>query len=169
MTHPIELLWAALGTLGFALLFDLRPRDIPIAILGSVLGWGLYSVTLHAGSVAGAYFIAATAIGLCAEVASVLMKRPASLYIIGAILPIVPGSGMYQTMLESVRGNLSGSLAAGFQTLIAAGAIAAGLAVSSALARLLLFSRFGSTIRARGIARENAKIVKAAKKTQAGQ
>ena len=44
---------------------------------------------------------------------------------------------MYRTMLESVRGNLMGSLSVGFETLMAAGAIAAGLAVSSAISRLL--------------------------------
>ena len=84
-----------------------------------------------------AFFAAAFAIGLWAEIAAVVVKRPASIYIVAAILPIVPGAGMYRTMLESVNGNLQGSLQVGFETLMAAGGIAAGLAVSSALSRLL--------------------------------
>jgi uncharacterized membrane protein YjjB (DUF3815 family) len=122
--------------MGFALLFDLRPRDLPFAALGAVLGWASYSLAAGAGTQASAYFLAAAVIGLWAELAASIVKKPASIYIVSAILPIVPGSGMYTTMLESVRGNLQGSLSAGFATLMAAGAIAAGLAVSSALSRL---------------------------------
>jgi uncharacterized membrane protein YjjB (DUF3815 family) len=44
---------------------------------------------------------------------------------------------MYYTMLEYVKGNSSGSLATGFATLQAAGAIAMGLALSGAVSRLL--------------------------------
>lgn len=137
MSAPLELLWAGAATVGFALLFDLRPRDIPLAAAGAMLGWAVYSLARDAGSGTGAYFAAATIIGLWAELSAAIVKRPASIYIVCAILPIVPGGGMYQTMLESVRGSLMGSLTVGFQTLMAAGAIAAGLAVSSAISRLL--------------------------------
>lgn len=139
MSNPIELLWAALGTVGFALLFDLHPRDLPMAAIGAILGWGVYALGLRADTPGVAYFSSAAVIGLWAEIAAVIAKRPASIFIVCAILPIVPGGGMYQTMLESVKGDLDGSLSVGFSTLLAAGAIAAGLAVSSALSRLLSF------------------------------
>ena len=137
MSHLLPLLWAAGGTVGFALLFDCKLRDVPLAAVGAVLGWGVYSLALEAGSPKTAFFAAALVIGLWAEIVAVVVRRPASIYIVCAILPIVPGSGMYQTMLESVNGDLPGSLQAGFETLMAAGAIAAGLAVSSAISRLL--------------------------------
>jgi uncharacterized membrane protein YjjB (DUF3815 family) len=149
MSHLLPLLWAAGGTVGFALLFDCKLRDVPLAAVGAVLGWGIYSLALEAGSPKAAFFAAALVIGLWAEIVAVIVKRPASIYIVCAILPIVPGSGMYQTMLESVNGNLSGSLQAGFETLMAAGAIAAGLAVSSAISRLLSLSSLGRRFRLR--------------------
>ena len=149
MSHLLPLLWAAGGTVGFALLFDCKLRDVPLAAVGAVLGWGIYSLALDAGSPKTAFFAAALVIGLWAEIVAVIVKRPASIYIVCAILPIVPGSGMYQTMLESVNGNLPGSLQAGFETLMAAGAIAAGLAVSSAISRLLSLSSLGRRFRLR--------------------
>jgi uncharacterized membrane protein YjjB (DUF3815 family) len=149
VSHPIELLWAALGTVGFALLFDLHPRDLPMAIIGAVLGWGVYSLALGSGTPGIAYFASAAVIGLWAEIAAVIVKRPASIFIVCAILPIVPGGGMYQTMLESVRGDLNGSLSVGFSTLLSAGAIAAGLAVSSALSRLLSFKSIAQRLKPR--------------------
>lgn len=135
--------------MGFALLFGLRPRDIPLAAIGAILGWGSYAIATESGMAAAAYFIAAALIGLWAEIAAVIVKKPASIYIVSAILPIVPGGGMYRTMLESVNGNLQGSLQAGFETLMAAGAIAAGLAVSSALSRLLSFNSIAKRLKPR--------------------
>jgi uncharacterized membrane protein YjjB (DUF3815 family) len=76
-------------------------------------------------------------VGIWAEIISAIQKRPAAVYIACAIIPLVPGSGMYYTMLEYVKGNSSSSLATGFATLQAAGAIAMGLALSGAASRLL--------------------------------
>lgn len=134
--NPLELLWAALATAGFAVLFHLRPRDLPLAMAGAALGWWIFSAVRAAGDPAIGYFAAAAAIGVLSELGALTLKKPAFLYMVCAILPLVPGSGMYNTMLQSVRGDFPGSLAIGFSTLQAAGAIAAGLAVSSALARL---------------------------------
>lgn len=146
----LEVLWAGIATSGFAILFDLHPRDVPLAFIGAAVGWWVYSVTAAASSQSTAYFAAAAAIGLICEVGAVVLRRPAFIFIVCAILPIVPGSGMYYTMLESVRGNLTGSLNAGFETLQAAGAIAAGLAISSALSRLLSLTQFAQRLRRRG-------------------
>ena len=137
MKEPLELLWAGVATCGFAFLFDLRLRDIPLAAAGAVIGWGLFATIAPQASQASGYFAAAAAIGLWAEILAAFMKRPATVFIVCAIIPLVPGGGMYYTMLESVRGDLWRSLRVGFETLQAAGAIAAGLAVSSAISRLL--------------------------------
>jgi uncharacterized membrane protein YjjB (DUF3815 family) len=151
MKNPIELVWAGLATAGFAFLIDLRLKDLPLAVLGAVLGWWIYSVLLVSGDHAIAYFAAALVIGLTSEIGAALMRRPVFIYMVCSILPLVPGSGMYNTMLQSVRGDLAGSLATGFGTLQAAGAIAAGLAVSSALARIVSLTEFAKRIRFRSM------------------
>jgi uncharacterized membrane protein YjjB (DUF3815 family) len=145
--EPLGLLWAALGASGFAVLFDLRLREVPFAAAGAAGGWWLYSAVGAASSEAAGYFAAAAFIGLYAEVVASLRKRPAAIYIVSAILPIVPGGGMYYTMLNSVRGDLYASLGTGFETLQAAGAIAAGLAVSSALSRLVSLDRLARRLK----------------------
>ncbi len=146
--NPLELLWAALATAGFAVLLELRPRDLPLAVAGASLGWWIFSAFRIAGDPAIGYFAAAAAIGFLSEFGAHFLRRPAFLYMVCAILPLVPGSGMYNTMLQSVRGDFPGTLAIGFATLQAAGAIAAGLAVSSALARLA--SQVATSRRRRG-------------------
>jgi uncharacterized membrane protein YjjB (DUF3815 family) len=138
MSTLLEPLWAALATAGFAVLFNLRGRDIPLAAAGAAVSWAISSPVIAAtGSQAAGFFVAATVIGLWAEFLAIILRRPASIYIVCAIIPLVPGSGMYYTMLASVKGETLNALSAGLQTLQAAGAIAAGLALSGALAHLL--------------------------------
>ncbi|MBU0928132.1 MAG: threonine/serine exporter family protein [Spirochaetes bacterium] len=133
----LQLLWALLATLGFGVLFRAPVRDLPFAALGGALAWGAYLAAAAAtGSDSLSFFAASFAVGLYAEAAAALLKRPATLFIISAIIPLVPGAGMYRTMFEAVAGNASAAAATGFQTLIMAGAIAGGLAVASSVSRI---------------------------------
>ncbi|HOV64896.1 MAG TPA: threonine/serine exporter family protein, partial [Spirochaetia bacterium] len=66
-----------------------------------------------------------------------------TVFIVSAIIPLVPGGGMYYTMMESIRGNIDGALSFGFETVSIAGAIAAGLAIASSLIRLVSKNRQG--------------------------
>jgi len=143
-------LWAGIGTGGFAVLFFLRGRDIPLAASGGAIGWAAYAATAAVtGSPAVGYFAAAAAIGLWSEALATALKRPATVYMICGIIPLVPGGGMYYTMLAAVRGNSWLAITTGFETLQAAGAIAAGLAVSSAASRLLSLRALASRALAR--------------------
>jgi uncharacterized membrane protein YjjB (DUF3815 family) len=131
-------LWAGLATGGFAVLFSLRGRDIPLAAAGGAIGWAVYAISSRATlSAAVGYFAAAAMIGLWSEVLAAALRRPATVYMICGIIPLVPGGGMYYTMLAAVRGDTWLSFTTGFAALQAAGAIAAGLAVSSAASRIL--------------------------------
>jgi uncharacterized membrane protein YjjB (DUF3815 family) len=136
-TGLLQCFWAFLATAGFAVVFKAPLRDLPIAATGGALAWGTCLLSQAAsGSEALAYLSASIAVGLYAETAAALLKRPASLFILCAIIPLVPGGGMYYTMFEAVSGNGELAAALGFQTLILAGSIAAGLAIASAIARI---------------------------------
>jgi len=136
-------LWTALATSGFAIRYGLKARDLAPTAAGAVLGWLVYTLTSKAGAPEGVvyaaqgYFVASLVIGIFAEVVAALLKKPATIYVVTGIFPLVPGGGMYYTMLHSVRGEAWTAMFSGYETLSAAGAIAAGLAVSSALSRLL--------------------------------
>ena len=134
----LQLAWAFLATLGFGIVFRAPPRDMPLAAAGGALSWGSYLVIMGmSGSESLSYFAASIVVGLYAETVAALLKRPATLFIISAIIPLVPGAGMYRTMFEAVSGNAPASATAGFSTLTLAGAIAGGLAVASAVSRIL--------------------------------
>lgn len=147
----LEPLWAGLATTGFAAMFNLRGRDLPLAAAGGALGWAVAAPLQAAtGSQAAALCAASVAIGIYAEIIAAIQKRPAAVYIACSIIPLVPGSGMYYTMLEYVRGNSWNGLATAFATLQAAGAIAVGLAVSSSVSRLLSLRSIGRRLGGKG-------------------
>lgn len=136
--RPIEPLWAGFATAAFAMLFNLRGKDLPLAAVGGAIGWTLAApLQAETGSQALAYCVASIAVGIWSEIVAAVQKRPAAVYIACGIIPLVPGGGMFYTMLEYVRGNNMNGLATAFATLQAAGAIAVGLAVSGAASRLL--------------------------------
>jgi uncharacterized membrane protein YjjB (DUF3815 family) len=136
--QAVQLAWAFLATLGYGVLFRAPLRDLPFTALGGAISWGAYlALKTVTGSDTLSYFAASVAVGLYAEAMAACLKRPATLFILSAIIPLVPGAGMYRTMFEAVNGKAAASASAGFETLTLAGAIAGGLAVASAVSRIL--------------------------------
>ena len=71
------------------------------------------------------------------EILAIIIKKPATIYIVPGLLPFVPGGDMFKTMRAAVEGNLQESLNIGFATLSAAGAIAVAIALSSSASRIV--------------------------------
>ncbi len=66
--------------------------------------------------------------------------------IICAMIPLVPGGGMYYTMQKVIEGDVSGALNTGFTTFSVAGAIALGMVMVSSITRLIYKFREKITI-----------------------
>jgi uncharacterized membrane protein YjjB (DUF3815 family) len=63
-------------------------------------------------------------------------KTPATLFVIPGMVPLVPGSSLYNTMSYAVRGEMEAARAYGTKTLLCALAIAAGISFVTALREL---------------------------------
>ncbi len=129
--------YAAAATAAFALLFGLHSVDILLAALGAAVGRAVYQIFPAGSSEAIASFFAALAAGLYSETAGWFRRRPATAYMIASIIPLVPGGGMYYTMLRTFEGDPSGAIEEGLTTLMVAFALAVGLAISNAAGRLV--------------------------------
>jgi uncharacterized membrane protein YjjB (DUF3815 family) len=137
VSGALGILWATLATGAFAVISNVRGRDLPVSALGGGLGWGIYLAISRSGGGDGiAFFAASAAIALYSELASRILSRPTTTYLVCALIPLVPGGGMYYMMSQSLSGDLQGTLSIGFATLSIAGSIATGVAVGSAVARL---------------------------------
>lgn len=124
----IQLLAAFLGAFGFSLLFRLHKRHLLLASLGGLLTWGVYLLAHHfLGNAFFANLIASVFAVTGAEVLARWRKCPATLFLIPAIIPLVPGSSLYYTMSSVVQNDLEMVNYYGHQLLTAALAIAAGI------------------------------------------
>jgi len=134
---------AAIGTSAFSVLFGLSVMDAVLASQGAAIGWCIIQVMPPEASIAFSSFVAAFVSGLYSEIVARFRHRPATVYMISSIIPLVPGGGMYYTMLASVEGKTSQSLEIGMTAMMTAFSIAAGLAVANSLDKLILKPLFG--------------------------
>lgn len=136
-TAIIQLATAFLSSFGFSMLFGLRRRFLLPASMGGLLCWGLYlgmDAWMHAEFLS---CLAAAAFAVIyAELLARSLKTPATLFVVPAILPLVPGGSLYYTMENAVHGRMEAARAFGTQTLVSALAIAAGISFVVALREL---------------------------------
>jgi uncharacterized membrane protein YjjB (DUF3815 family) len=130
----LTLVTAALGTLGFSILFYVHPRRLTLATLGGVLSTAVYLLAAHLlggellpnllGALVGAGF---------SEIMARVTKVPVPVYMFPCIIPLVPGGALYETMLNLVAGHYPQAAAAGIRTLQIALGIAGGIVVASVI------------------------------------
>ena len=110
---------------------------VSVALVG-MAGYGVYLTALALlQSAVGANFVAALAVALAAEILARRQKAPANIFSLIGIVPLVPGGGLYQTMLALVMDDYSAALSTGVQTMLIAGAIALAIAVVAVFFRAL--------------------------------
>lgn len=126
----------ASATLSFC--SNISKKDIFWGGIIGGLGWFVYSLLIPQGGTAGikSYFCGAFTVALLSELLAYFKKNPATIYLIPGLLPLVPGSGMFQTMQAAVQGNLDQTLHLALKTLNAAGAIALAVAIITSIAKI---------------------------------
>ena len=81
------------------------------------------------------------ALAAYSEVLARVQKAPVTVYLLTALLPLVPGGGIYYTMERCLKGDTQGFLETGLHTLGLAGALALGVLLVSSSVRLVHFIR----------------------------
>ena len=139
VTEFIQILAAMIGTLAFAVLFNIRGIKLLTVALGGGFGWALLLLLSRAiASEALCYFIVALTISLYAEVMARALKSPATVFIAPCLIPMVPGASLYYTMSHALNNNFEGFLERGLLTVKIAAALAIGIIVSTVVMRFVL-------------------------------
>lgn len=132
--HPLwfQCVAGLIGTLGFGLMFNMHGHGIPFALLGSVISWLVCSLLMRAGVPEPAcYLIAAAASSFYAEIMARIRKFPATSYLLCALVPLIPGAGIYYTTDYIRRGMTFEAYQKGLATAYIAGAMAIGVLLVS--------------------------------------
>ncbi len=132
-----------LASLCFGVIFQISGKKLLFAGFNGMIGWLVYLLcaTPFPESVIPRYFCATLAITLFAEWCARWLRAPVSVFLAIGLIPLVPGSGIYQTMLYCIRGQTAQALRECVGTVGIAGALAMGVVVVSSLVGLFTAKR----------------------------
>ncbi len=133
----IQCITCAIGCLGFAILFNIHGKGGLLCVLGGVLAWLVYILTLYrTGDDILGYFLSALFSAAYSEIMARIRKYPAISYLVVSIFPLIPGAGVYYTMNFAVRGRMDAFASQGAHTAAIAGVIAVGILLVSTTMRM---------------------------------
>lgn len=138
----INSIYAAVATIGFGIIFNVKGKDLFICAIGGGLSWFIYLISLnYSHSTTLSMFTASIFIGIYSEIMARMRKAPVTIFVVCTIIPLVPGGGMYYTMYYSIKGDVYTSLSTGLNTIMNAGALAVGILFVSSAIKLLKILR----------------------------
>lgn len=140
----VELVTAFFGAFGYASLFNVRRKRIISAGIGGVIGWGMY---IFAGNFISnepiRYLVSAIMITVYAEKMARMKKAPATVFLISAVMPLVPGGMLYATMSFAVKEEWKNFGEKGVETLSVALALSLGMLLATSVLKAI--RRYGSS------------------------
>lgn len=133
----IQIISSFIGSMGFAILFNIRGRRLLAAAIGGLLSWLLFIlINRIIENEVVVYFIVAVIISIYAEILARILKSPATTFTITSLIPMIPGGSLYYTMVSVFQSNQDEFLQKALYTLQLAAALALGIVVVTAFARM---------------------------------
>ena len=121
---------AFLGSIGFAIFFKMKEKQIVLAGIGGAVTWVVYLLVQH--FIEGyfvPYLMASIFVGIYAEIMARVNKAPATIFLTAAAVPLIPGGSLYYTMLGLVEQDEELFATSGVAALTIALAISLGFVV----------------------------------------
>lgn len=134
------------GTLSYAFLLNAPMNTVLPASLTGLLGYVLCEVMVNllGRSAIFSYFAATVAVAVLCEIAARVMRMPSTIFLLTALVPLVPGYTFYCAMLALVENDGAAAAAFGLEAVQTVAAIAVGAAVTSVLFRAMTMRRRGA-------------------------
>lgn len=132
----IEVIAAFFVAYGFGILFNIKGKYLILAGIAGSIGWFGYKLPLYLGCGDSlSYFIAAVAFSIFCQVCAIKFHTPYTILSICALIPLVPGYGVYNSMYQFLTGNYMKAIDYGVNTLSSAGSLALGVILVSSIFR----------------------------------
>ncbi|MEA5012824.1 MAG: threonine/serine exporter family protein [Angelakisella sp.] len=102
----IQICMACLGSVGFAIYFNVEKTRLIPAALGGLVSWSVYLICFHiTANLFIANFVAVIIVCILSEILARRLKAPANIFLIPSIIPLVPGGSLYYTMAAAISGD----------------------------------------------------------------
>ena len=134
----VQIIAALVGSVGFAIFFKMKGRQIALAGIGGAVTWMVY---LFVQSFVTGYFVpyfaAAVFVAVYAEIMARINRAPATIFLTAAAVPLIPGGSLYYTMAGLVNRDEVLFTQSGEAAIVIALAIAMGFVVVAVITRYI--------------------------------
>lgn len=136
----IQMISGMLGSLGFSLLFNVGKKYLLSAALGGLLAWGVYLLCMGFSwmDVLTSTIAASVISQIYSEILARIYKTPTTVFVIPAVVPLIPGGSLYNTMYAAVMKDWVQFRYYGVQTLWGTLGIAIGLSFVSGVLYIIV-------------------------------
>lgn len=132
----IEVIAAFFVAYGFGILFNIKGKYLLLSGIAGSIGWFAYKLCLYFGRSENlAYFVAAVSFSIFCQICAIKFHTPYTILSICALIPLVPGYGVYNSMYQFLTGNYIKAIDYGVNTLSSAGSLALGVILVSSIFR----------------------------------
>lgn len=102
-----EGLSSIIGTVGFALIFKISLKKLPIVAIGGLITYIFYACVIYIvpGNELLATFAASIFMALYSETCARVFRAPTVVFLFPCAIPIVPGGALYRSMYNLLQGN----------------------------------------------------------------
>lgn len=126
-----------IACIGFSILFNVHGTDVHVCAAGGLMVWVVYAAVYYLGySELVSCFWASVFSGCFSECMARVRKNPAYAYLAVSLVPLIPGSGLYNTMRNAVRGDAQSFVTSCTNTILLAAVMCIGIIAVNSIFRL---------------------------------
>lgn len=100
----IKAIMACMGSLGLAMVYNVKRKHLLLAAAGGLIGWLIYARVV---AVTGRIFFPSLCASIFAELYGEVLARirrcPANIYVITTLIPLIPGGSLYYMMSSMIQ------------------------------------------------------------------
>ncbi|MGL5614881.1 MAG: threonine/serine exporter family protein [Sarcina sp.] len=138
MTDLVQIISSTIGTLGFALLFNIKKEKLPTVTLGGFFTMCIYVLCRNLGlNLILSNGIATVCITFYSEILARKMKTPSTVFLFPGIIPLAPGGSLYYTINSFILGRTEELNQYSTEAIQTAIGIALGVLITSLFVRQL--------------------------------
>ena len=108
----LQIIMAGLGSIGFALIFQLRGTKLITIGLGGALAWFIFLIGRMRGNAMIGLFLAVTVAALIAELQARIRRTPVLVMEVPLLVPLIPGGDLYRMTVSIMKNGIQASFGA---------------------------------------------------------
>lgn len=130
----LSMIYCFTATWFFALIMNSPKKVLFHSSIIASIGYMVYFLCVNTGKIKLGFFMGTLIIVCLGEIMARKVKMPATIFIFPALIPIVPGLGLYQTMLAFVQDDIFDALKIGVDAILNIGSMAVAMTLMSLIA-----------------------------------